>query len=341
MVFLVNVEKKDLLFAYAIFGVQYTSLTPEKHATISTLHELLISSAGRVDSLQNDSSQSLPIRTATFIAYWLHAEDYASWASSDAVTKFWASLPPDAGVWREIMTVPKSRYMFAANQEIKWGLATMLDLRPSSDKGYWGVYRHRLSDTPDVHTDPADTFTSPFVTPAKATANRDEDSKPVLAASPSITITIRHGRVRVSNPPDNLCFVREGQQQAELVGIEKEIWLEEIMPLVESWVHHLDAERDKNGVVALSTHVEDSKSCAGADVVAYFMDLAHFEKAGRSFRGHVKLREKVMSLYGPGGKLSGGKAALFVELCVLKKGDLEAEYIGCAENTGLMYLSTL
>jgi hypothetical protein len=36
-----------------------------------------------------------------------------------------------------------------------------------------------------------------------------------------------------------------------------------------------------------------------------------------------------------------GKAVLYVELCVLKSGDLDAEYIGCASNTGLMYLNDL
>jgi hypothetical protein len=33
-----------------------------------------------------------------------------------------------------------------------------------------------------------------------------------------------------------------------------------------------------------------------------------------------------------------GRAVLFVEICVLKSGDLDAEYIGCRSGTGLMFL---
>ena len=82
--------------------------------------------------------------------------------------QFWDNLPADAGVWREVMTVPKSRYMSAANQHETSGLATMLGLKESTDEGYWGVYRHRLSENPDEHTDPKDTFTSPLVTVTRA-----------------------------------------------------------------------------------------------------------------------------------------------------------------------------
>ena len=83
------------------------------------------------------------------------------------------------------------------------------------------------------------------------------------------------------------------------------------------------------------------KAIAETNQVAYFLDLAHFEQAGRSHRGHVELRKTVVSLYGPGGRLEKGKAVLFVVLCVLKSKDFDAKCIGCAEGTGLMYLANL
>lgn len=36
-----------------------------------------------------------------------------------------------------------------------------------------------------------------------------------------------------------------------------------------------------------------------------------------------------------------GKAVLFVEICVLMSDDLDAEYVGCREGTGLMFLEDI
>ncbi|KAM3069913.1 hypothetical protein ACMFMG_010620 [Clarireedia jacksonii] len=326
MVFLADTNNIESKFTYAIFGVQYETLTPTKASLMSTLHKLLSASVDHIDLLRDeDHGISSPgPKTKT----------------SPVFKDFWDNLPDDAGVWREVMTVPRSRYMFAASQKVKWGLASMLDLKPSTDEGYWGVYRHRLSETPDSFTDPTDTFTSPYVTAHKPT------EKPSIDIPQSFSMTVVPGRVEVRNP-DNLCFVREGQRQQGVPADEREDWISQVSPHARSWITHLDEERNKNGVISFSTHVEESVSeekfsdDAETDQLAYFLDLAHFELAGRSHRGHVKLRKTVMELYGPGGKWNQGKAELFVELCVLKSGDLIAEYIGCAEGTGLLFLRDL
>jgi hypothetical protein len=362
MVFLAELTGDDFLLTYGLFGVQHESLTTDKRKIISTLYSLLSKSAGRVDHLQ-DQSHRLPRdgpRSTTFIAYWLRSADYEAWRETGPVKEFWDSLPDDAGVWREVMTVPKSRFMHASSQDVKSGIATLLELKHSTDEGYWGVYRHRLSTVPDKYTDPSDTFTSPYVTSAKPNAN-----KPVINIPKSFVGKTVNGRVQISNVPDNICFVREGQRQPNVSKEELDAWLESIAPHAKSWIEHLDTERNKNGVLAFTTHIgyekpsSDNPDNLGHDLdpsadlevdatkipetnqLGYFLDLAHFELAGRSFRGHVQLRKNTMELYGPGGKMSSGKAVLYVELCVLKSGDLDAEYIGCAEGTGLMYLKDL
>jgi len=308
-------------------------------------------SANRVDYLQDESHgapQAAP-KSTTFVAYWLKSSDYEEWKETEAVKEFWESLPDDAGVWREVMTVPKSRYMFAASQNETSGLATVLGLKQSSDEGYWGVYRHRLSETPDEHTDPGDSFTSPFVSNAKA---KPGSTKRVIDLSRSqLQDSIRRGRVKLTRVPDNLCYCREGQRQPDLAKEELETWKERLAPYALSWMNHLDTERDKNGVVSFTFHIghETPKSTfvetqvtAEANQLMYFLDLAHFELAGRSWRDHVKLRQTTMEMYGPGGQHSqDGKLSLFVELCVLKSGDLDAEYIGCKEGTGLMCFEDL
>ncbi|TVY71383.1 Phenylacetaldoxime dehydratase [Lachnellula suecica] len=357
MVFLANLDAPELLFTYALFGVQYHTLTPSKAATIASLHKLLASSADRVDILREEShghgldQNQNDLKTTIFVAYWLRSQDYQKLKDSEPFTKFWSSLPDDAGVWREVMTVPKSRYMYAASQPLKAGLACMLDLRQSNDEGYWGVYRHRLAGNPDLYTDPSDTFTSPYTTSAKS---KNTAEKAVIIDIPkSFPKEIVKGKVRLSSPPDNICFVREIQRKSDLDTEELDAWLQQISPHAQSWITHLDQERNKTGVLSMSTHLAHTakqststeelvtEAMPEANQLVYFLDLAHFEVAGKSHKGHVELRKTVMGLYGPGGKLSGGKAALFVELCVLKSGDLEAEYVGCVAGTGLMYLRDL
>jgi hypothetical protein len=351
MVYLANLDAPGLVFTYALFGVQYDTLTPSKEVTISALHSLLTQSADLVDTLQDEDHgiDKGAMRSTTFVAYWLRSQDYEKWKESAAFKDFWTSLPDDAGVWKEVMTVPKSRYMYASSQAMKAGLACMLELKQSNDEGYWGVYRHRLAGNPDDHTDPKDTFTSPYITSSKSKTSSEKS----IDLAQSYAKKVVPGRVRLSNPPDNICFVREIQRKPGVATEELDAWLEQIAPHAQSWITHLDEERNKNGVVAFSTYIGhepkesttdeklDTKPVAEANQLAYFLDLAHFELAGRSHRGHIELRKTVMNLYGPGGKLSAGKAVLFVELCILKSGDLDAEYIGCIEGTSLMYLRDL
>lgn len=357
VVYLANLEGQGLVFTYGLFGVQHDELTAEKKKTISTLYSLLSQSANRIDHLQ-DESHGIPRDgpySTTFVAYWLHSADYEKWKETAEVKEFWEGLPDDAGVWREVMTVPKSRYMFAANQYETSGLATQLGLKASSDEGYWGVYRHRLSDITDEHTDPNDTFTSSLVTPARAQA---DPSKQVVDLSKPASNTIRLGRIKIANIPDNLCYCREGQRQPGLPRDELETWKEKLAPYAQSWMNHLDTERNKNGVVSFTFNIghEPPKSTfqpgedlelatdavAEANQLMYFLDLAHFEQAGRSFKDHVKLRATTFEMYGPGGKHSENpKLSIWVELCVLKAGDVDVEYIGCREGTGLMPFENL
>ena len=350
VVYLANLEPEGLVFTYGLFGVQHDSLTAEKKTIILNLYKLLIQTADRVDHLQDEThgaAREGP-KSTTFVAYWSKSSVYESWKTNTEVKQFWDNLPDDAGVWREVMTVPKSRYMFAANQEEAVGLATSLGLKESSDEGYWGVYRHRLSEHPDEHTDPKDSFTSPLVTKAKA----GSDKHVVDLSEDGLPNKIKHGRVKITKVPDNLCYCREGQRQPGLPKEELEDWKEKLAPYALSWMKHLDTERNKNGVVSFTfnvAHEPRSTFEPGADLQAetqavaemnqlmYFLDLAHFELAGRAFKDHVKLRQTTFELYGPEGKHSkDGKLSIWVELCVLKSGDVDAEYIGCREGTGLM-----
>ncbi|KAH0039305.1 hypothetical protein KCU78_g1319, partial [Aureobasidium melanogenum] len=329
MVFLADWEEKQYLFVYGVFGVQHrSSLTDSKKAIINELHKLLTASAGQVDMLVDEShnlkAEDKPHAT-TFVAYWLDVKQYESWAASSSVRQFWDNLSDDAGVWREVMTVPTSRYMFAANQNLRWGLTSLIEkLRASNDEGYWGVYRHRIGSRDD-------TFTSPYVTASKAKSAQNSLVLDIPAKGPRNSNDIRLGHVRVDGVPNNICFVREGQRQPNVAQEELGLWLEKVAPHARSWIEHLDSHREKNGILSFSTHVSQQSKLNDSDVaetdqLAYFLDLAHFEASGRSFKSHVQLRKTVMEIYGPGGPMEGiGKAELYVELLILKSNEFQAD----------------
>lgn len=368
-------ENDDVVITLGIFGVQHDGITDFKRSVITSLWELLNESADRVEYLQNDQ-QGQGDRmgrncTTTFLAYWGNCRQYRTWNESKDFQNLWTSLPDDAGVWREILTVPKSRFTGSMSVDTPWGLNAVVGTKSTLDIGYWGVFRKRMSEVTDKHTEPGDTFTSEYVTP-HAKSRRAGEGKKIIDLEIPLNGTIRRGRVKVSKVPDNLFFLHEGQRKLKSADGVIGSWMDRVQPLFESFKQHLIKERNKNGVVAYEAYVarKNSSSVAldkgsltnqvvgidptvnieelEADLIIetnqliYWLDMAHFELSGRAFHNHVKLRKETMGLIAPGGEGFNDKnASLYVEMCVLKSSDVEAEYIGCREGTGLMMFADI
>jgi len=359
-----NLDGDNHAFAYGVFGVQHDELTTAKKQQVSTLHRLLVPSAVRVDHLQDErygaGDDDTGPKTSVFVASWRRPDDYRHWKQSDAVRRFWDELPDDAGVWREVMTVPKSSYTFTASQPVASGAAALFGVKFEEDdgQGSWGVNRRRLARTAAALGAPPDDFASEFQTSAES--NREPGRK-TLTVPASFPARIRPGRVKLTKPPDNLLFFRDGQRQPNLSAAERRSWEEKLQPLARSWFEYLATNRNKHGVMSfdrlVSRYSEDGSAARAADLdvgadiqkdataileagqMGYFLDLGHFELAGRSFKDHVALVRTAIALYGPGGPHSGdGRLSIFAEHIVVKSANLDAEYIGCREGTGLMYL---
>ncbi|KAJ4263312.1 hypothetical protein NW762_006130 [Fusarium torreyae] len=350
---LADLDGKDILFTWGLFGVQSDRLSLKKEL-IAKVHELLNQSAGRVDLLrdENDDPDKHCVSTI-FIAHWQHRKDYEVWKTKD-LEPFWRSLPDDAGVWREVMTVPKSRYMFFTSSSVASGFASLVGTKPGTDGGYWGVYRDRMAAHPDRYTAPGDTLTSPY-------ASKTIPGRKLVDLEKRYPNEIHRGRLKVTRAPDNICFIREMQALSNLGKQDSEIWLQSLNPYFRSWVDHLDTHHNRNGVLSFSTHAALNPSDLGDQGLAhnrtvkssdgvgfetnqlmYFLDLGDFELAGRSFKDHVKLRNSAIDLLRPGGKLFKTETLRFtVEMCVVKAEDLDAEYVGCKKGTRLMILEDL
>jgi Haem-containing dehydratase len=337
----------------ALFGIQYTSLTPTKRTQIATLGELLASSPSHVDQHllpQRPGGTSPSCTTFIFVSYWLSDPEYRAWWTSGPVQEFWSALPDDAGVWREVLTVSSGRFLHGTSQTKRLGFGAVrglegleLEFPPPGEK-YWGRYRTRL---PEHHDDG---FESPFASSPDAESGTEK---------PTVTLTdptgeakgVRRGRVLLPEGFDNMVWVREYQDLSGMGDAERELWDERIGPHADSWIQYLDTKRNQNGILSFRTTAavgdaaiagnEDSTIETAEktfDQFGYYLDLAHFEKSGKSYLDHFKARSGFEKLYGPGGELEGGKGDvhLMVELAVLKKENVRAEYIGCVEGTGLM-----
>ncbi|OJJ42763.1 hypothetical protein ASPZODRAFT_124718 [Penicilliopsis zonata CBS 506.65] len=318
-------------FVQCLFGCQYHGASPtEQRATIINFFQALLqSSAAHVEILESEDGTRPGFMSKLFLAYWRQETDYQSWWSSEPVTQFWHSLPDDAGFWREKLTLRPSRVLYETNKHIPTGFANVAQIKPLVEKtGYWGSYRDRIEDS---------------------TPEDKLESKIQLAAPPSSDDEIRLGRTTIKHFPDNICFVVEGQDRGSMEHDEKHYWTENFQDISEEWILTAIHGGHEDGIIS-------ARLCQGTDSglfkpetdktnalsynrtvqVFYFTDMSWMERIGRKYKSHVTLRRRFMEAYGPGGVMENGNILLWVDLGILKGQDMEAEYIGCYDDTGFL-----
>ncbi|RDW72809.1 hypothetical protein BP6252_06716 [Coleophoma cylindrospora] len=284
------------------FGVHYLGGNPNenKQILIDTFDKLIHSSpAKKIENLEEDTLTEGKSRI--WLAYWISASSYQSWWQNPDVVNLRAALPADAGMWREILTVPKGSKGAASTS----GHAT--DRRGFNKTGYWGCYRDRYIDaTPENRMD------SPLTTIPEAQAS---------------SLAIRPDRVRMAAIPDNLSFVVEGQDHSSVPQTEKDHWFANFDAPVTKWINHLTGPAVTTRAWNYNRKIQ----------LFYFLDHGHMERSGKKERGHVDLRTNFMKSYCPAGVMGQvGKLLLWVKTCILKGNEMECEYIGYWEGTGFL-----
>lgn len=216
--------------------------------------------------------------------------------------------------------------------------------------GYWGCYYDRMGDVTEENKFRTKVRKNPTRThPLSITPHGSGESN-----SNGGNLPIRRGRIQLPALPDNIAFVVEGQDHSLILPEEKKHWLESFDQPVTNWISDLVAAGPEKGIL-------DSRLCYNpesgmyktADArpqelsfndkvqLFYFLDMEAMEKIGRENVGHVKLRRGFMQSYGPGGVMTElpGRLRLWVEASILKGKDMDCEYVGCVEGTGLMGLN--
>ncbi|KAH7161996.1 heme-containing dehydratase protein [Dactylonectria estremocensis] len=289
-------------FIYGIFGIQHQGEEQSgRPAELISQFESLISDKIHLDRIIHPGKSGLGSRI--WLLYW-RLEKYAEWWASEPVKKFWESLSEDAGVWRETLTVSSNRTRNAVSRKHKYGINGLNDMEMFTEKiGYWGCARDRIHES-----SPDEQFTSP------------------LKGMPD-------SRTVITDLPDNICFLVEGQDRSLMTPVERTHWFDEFDDLVTGRMQDLGDNTKENSLLSVRMgYVPEKGKFKDAQPVNlahnrkielfYWLDMKKFERISRVHRGHFKIWKKFMEDYCPVGKMDNGigKITLWQETSIMKGG---------------------
>ena len=302
---------------YAIFGIQ--CLKPEEAEPYARqLAELLRENGGPGQIERGVHTDRWGYHHDIFMCYWLNPEPYWAFVASERFSAFWANLPvaaeSDLGFFKEVAITKKENFNYAAGVEDRVASAALLDLVGSDKFGYWGAYRDRL---------PASEY--------------DKFDSPLEALPPERDGVTKGQRLTV-DVPDNICYIREGQGVENCDEEEKQIWAEKMASRVDQWIDILGADPPTTGCISIRDCKEFDLN-SGEDnnrqsQSAFLLSLPYIEKAAQSVRQHLEVRQSFIDMYRE--PKFQPKMHVWVEVHVIKAGDIDIEYVNCHNKTGFL-----
>lgn len=258
-----------------------------------------------------------------FLGYWTDPKSYSRWASR-SLAPWWESLPAsgDTGYWREIM-MPAAEHIagifFGIDRPEKLvGVTNLVGADPTDRWGYWGGYRDRLQASANDSFDPE--------------VSGRYEPRAIDSRGRGLAITI----------PNNLLFVREGQEWAHVTDeVERRSWDDDVEPALDKWVGYLAQNPALSGALVMRDLIEQDVQ-TGTDTekrsqLVYFQSLRHLERAARTQPSHVGLYNSYMKMLGEVSQVGASPALMiWVEQMMLKDGHFIADYINCDPKVGLL-----
>lgn len=302
--------------AVAIIGIQHREPKIVKEVA-STLGQLMSAGfkPGNLERFEFLDPQNYS--NEVFIGYWLHERDFKAWRESEDVANWIENLSLDVGapgVWLEVMTAPVDRYQYGAPVVQKDGLATLGELAKSDKFGYWGGYRDRVPASVN------DRFESPL------------PGLPKAALKQSIG-----QRIQLSIP-DNVCFIREGQDWSKAGEEERNVWKTTMDEVVRSWTGILVERAADSGTLNLRS-MNDLDAASGERLdkqtqVAFLLSLDGIERAARTWKEHLAVHSSLIRMF----REATFKPTMniWAEMFILKTGDMKPLYVNCHPHTGLL-----
>jgi aldoxime dehydratase len=249
------------------------------------------------------------------IAYWTDHEQFARWQASPPVADWWnsdARLDDGLGYFREILTphVANLETLFAASDRLE-GIGVLfggLSAEPVQEHGYWGSMRDRL---PRSQTDAMD--------PAGSLSSRTSS-----------------GRIRLAGH-ENVAVIRSGQDWTDTTGRERDMYLQEMEPILRKGMMFLRDHGRGIGCYA-NRYVQHIDATAGliekSFGISFWRSLDTMEKWAEFHPTHEAIFGTFMGIV---GALDANlKLRLYHEVTVVTPDEQSYEYINCHPQTGLL-----
>ncbi|KAI1344173.1 phenylacetaldoxime dehydratase [Xylariaceae sp. FL0016] len=264
----------------------------------------------------------------TIMAYWASGPAYDKWAAESGFQEWWDGLNPAEethGWFLEVLFPTMDRLEtikshVVSEETVPEGILNLYEKYsgPIQEHGYWGSMRDRL---PLSQTDTLDGTKPNFQTPAGDNGE-----------------TCRKRRVRVPGRP-NLAVIRSGQDWADTQSEERELYLNELHPVLIKGMDYLRDEGHEIGcyncrlmyIADPETGKTDTDRTYG---LAFFDELASLERWSREHPTHLDIfggffryvQRLNLNIH----------LRLYHEVFVLKPEQQLFEYVGCHPATGML-----
>lgn len=301
----------------AYFGVQ--SLQPVGLADLAPITACLEASQGPAywDAAQCVDAQGF--HTCIAIAYWADVTAFEQWRQGSGFAQWWQDPARETGPrgwFLEIVSPTAERFetVFSA-EDVPEGIGHLAShmSEPILEHGYWGSARDRL----------------PI---AQSQTLATEDTGAFARAQ-------RRGRVRLAGR-DNLCLIRSGQDWSNTTGHERELYLADVKPVLQTGMSFLRDEGAPIGCLNCRfMQVLDSRTGAPAEKtfgLAYFDELASLERWAKTHPTHVAIFGGFMQYV----QILNFQIQLrlYHEIAVIPADAQFFEYLNCHPGSGLLGL---
>lgn len=255
------------------------------------------------------------------IFYWPgQHEQYDQWRNRDKYREFWESderLEGPVGYFSEVLHIPNERLetLYSSdNYETGVGSSSGKHEGPIQSHNYWGSMRDRIPASSSENLEPPNLLSFASVQPQDSLGKR----------------------VKI-DPPMNLCTIRSGEDFSELVGREKEVFEEEIAPLLAEGMVYLRDNPLETGCFSCRHMRETTPQGQPIErgfATAHFDSVTRLEDWAETHPTHLKIFGRFIEL---ATELRGDvKLKLWHEVTVTPGEGLEFEYVNCSPETGLL-----
>jgi len=254
-----------------------------------------------------------------FIAYWPSQSAFDNWWL-DAGFGAWYDdtqrLNDTFGLWREVYTVPVTRFETLHSSQDPTGVSKLAKPFDETvrEHNYWGGMRDRVpaSDGDDFN-------------PGNPNIHKTRS----LPESRGARITI--------TPANNICLIRSGQNWSACEPEEIETYSDEVLPHLVAGMGFLRDNPAETG--CLSCRLMDEVSLDGTHAsqsfgLAAFTSMAHLEAWAKTHPTHLRIFNSFLAMVQR--REAPPKLKLWHEVLIANGNDSICDYINCHPQTGFL-----